>query len=590
MIYRTHNCSELRTAHIGKHVVLSGWVMRKREHGGLIFIDLRDREGITQLTASESKSPAALFALIQQIKNEYVIRIEGTVVERPAETKNPKLATGDIEVEITKCEVLNECKQLPLEVNKNDEISEAITIKYRYLDLRRERSRSFIILRDKVITFLREFLHAKGFIEVETPFLSKSTPEGARDFLVPSRIYPGEFYALPQSPQQYKQLLMVAGFEKYFQIARCLRDEDTRADRAAEHTQLDMEMSFVDRSDVEELLDELIIKVCEKFSDKKLLAAPLPRLSYFDVIRDYGTDKPDIRFEMKLVDVSDIAKKSDLHVFKDVVENGGITRAITAKGCADFSRKKVEGLVEYAQQLGAKGLVSFHILSGSVKSPVAKYFNEKVMHELKKRTGAETGDLILMVADKPKQANAVMAALRSHLAEILGLKDPNILGFCIVHDFPMFEWDEQNKRYDPVHHMFTKPKDEDLSKLDTDPLDIISTQVDVVCNGYELCSGSMRNHRRDVQEKIMGLVGLSKEEMDHKFGHLLAALEFGAPPHGGAAPGIDRLLMMLAGTDRLRDVIAFPKTQMGRDLMMDSPSPVSEEQLKELHLKLDIEE
>jgi len=590
MVYRTHLCNELRISHVGQNVVLSGWVMRRREHGGLIFIDLRDREGITQLTIDRSKSNPGLFALVQQLKDEYVIRVEGVVAERPADKKNPKLATGDIEINITRCDILNECKGLPFEIDKDDEIPESFTVTYRYLDLRRERTRNIIILRDRLISFIRQLLHGKGFVEVETPLLSKSTPEGARDFLVPSRIYPGKFYALPQSPQQYKQLLMVAGIDRYFQIARCLRDEDTRADRVAEHTQLDMEMSFVTRNDIEDLLNEIIIKVCEKFTDKKLMYKPLPRLTYHDVMNDYGTDKPDIRFEMKIADLTDHVKNSDFNIFKEIIASGGAVKAINARGCADFSRKKVDALIEKVKELGGKGLASLHFSAGGVKSPVAKFFSAGTIEAIRKDMKADAGDLVLMLADRPQQALAVMGGLRLHLGDELKLKDPNLLGFCIIHDFPMFEWDEVNKRYDPVHHMFTSPKEEDIPKLDTDPLAVISTQVDLVCNGYELCSGSIRTHKREIQEKVMRLLGLSKEEMLEKFGHLLEALEFGAPPHGGAAPGIERLLMVLVGTDRLRDVIAFPKTQTGRDLMMDSPSPVTEEQLKELHLKLDLEE
>jgi aspartyl-tRNA synthetase len=590
MTYRTHNCSELRLSDVGQNVVLSGWVMRKREHGGLVFIDLRDREGVTQLTIDRSKSDPELFARVLALKDEYVVRIEGDVVERPAETKNPKLATGEVEVNITACDVLNECKQLPFEIDKDDEIPESFIVTYRYLDMRRDRTRKLLILRDRLLAFIRDLLHGKGFVEVETPLLSKSTPEGARDFLVPSRIYPGRFYALPQSPQQYKQLLMIAGIDKYFQIARCLRDEDTRADRVAEHTQLDMEMSFVTRDDIEDLLDEIIIKVCEKFTDKKLMQTPLPRLSYREVMTSYGTDKPDIRFAMKLLDVTEEVKQSDFNIFKKIIAEGGAVKAITAKGCADFSRKKVDALIEKTKDVGGKGLASLHFFADGVRSPVAKFFPDDVIEAIRQRTKAEAGDLVLMVADAPDKALEIMGALRLHLADELQLKDPNLLGFCIIHDFPMFEWDEINQRYDPVHHMFTSPREVDIPKLDTNPLDIISTQVDLVCNGYELCSGSIRIHKRDIQEKVMSLVGLSKEDMQQKFGHLLEALEFGAPPHGGAAPGIERLLMVLVGTDRLRDVIAFPKTQLGRDLMMDSPSPVTDEQLKELHLKLEMDE
>jgi len=587
MVYRTHNCNQLSKEHVGEHVVLSGWVNTRREHGGILFFDLRDRWGITQVTMDQSQVSEELFHDGNSLKNEYVIRLEGEVIKRPEANINKKLTTGEIEVSVKSLLILGKSKSiLPFEINKNLPLSDEISIKYRYLDIRREVTKELILLRHELVRFVRNFFYEKSFIEVETPLLSKSTPEGARDFLVPSRLHAGDFYALPQSPQQYKELLMVGGIDKYFQIARCLRDEDTRADRAAEHTQIDFEMSFVSRDDVIAVIEELIISLSDKFSDKKLMSDPLPRLKYHDVMNEYGTDKPDLRFDMKLVDISEDVRDSSFKVFSSQVANGGVVKSINAQGCSHFSRKDMDDLVKLAGVYGAKGLAWFNVTDDGLVSPIAKFFTDEQKKTLADKMNAKPGDLLLFVADKLDIANVALGQIRSHLGDVLKLKDENILAFAIVVDFPMFEYNEDEKRLQPLHHMFTLPKKEDLHLLDTAPLDVISNQYDLVCNGYECCSGSLRIHTRELQEKIMSMIGITGEEQIEKFGHLLEAFEYGAPPHGGAAPGVERTLMVLTGATRLKDTVAFPKTQNGRDLMMNAPSNVSEEQLRDLYLRI----
>jgi len=586
MLYRTHKCNQLTKKNIGEEVVLSGWVNTVREHGGILFVDIRDRGGVTQLTMDLSKVSEDLFKQMDSLKNEYVIRVEGDVLERPEKNINQKIKTGEIEVSVKNLVVLSACeKNLPFEINKSIPLSDEISIKYRYLDLRREETKNFILLRHKMIHFVRQFFNEKSFIEIETPLLSKSTPEGARDFLVPSRLHSGHFYALPQSPQQYKELLMVAGMDRYFQLARCLRDEDTRADRAAEHTQIDFEMSFVNRDEIIAIIEDLVTQLAEKFSDKKLMSKPLPRLKYHDVMNQYGSDKPDLRFDMKLVNISEEVKDSDFKVFSSQVENGGVVKGINAKGCGHFSRKDLDNLVNLVKIYGAKGLAWFNVTEDGITSPIAKFFTDSQKEAVIKKMNAEPGDLLLFVADKLNTANISLGSLRSHFGDVLKLKDENILAFAFVVDFPMFEYDEEKERLQPVHHMFTLPKKEDLHLLDSKPLEVISNQYDLICNGYECCSGSLRIYTRVLQEKIMGMIGISEEERNEKFGHLLEAFEYGAPPHGGAAPGVERMLMVLTGATRLKDTVAFPKTQNGRDLMMQSPSDVSKEQLRELHLR-----
>ncbi len=587
MVYRTHNCSELTKEDIGKSVTLSGWVHTRREHGGILFIDLRDRWGITQLTIDHSKVSEELFEVFNALRNEFVIKADGEVTARPEENINKKLNTGDIEVSVTSLSILSKCgSSLPFEINKNLPLSDEISIKYRYLDIRREVTKNFIVLRHEIVRHVREFFYRKDFVEVETPLLSKSTPEGARDFLVPSRLYPAHFYALPQSPQQYKELLMVGGVDKYFQIARCLRDEDTRADRAAEHSQIDFEMSFVTRDDILDILEELVVGLAGKFSDKKLLFKPLPRFKYHDMMNQYGSDKPDLRFDMKLVDVSEEVKGSDFKVFTSVVKKGGAVKGINSKGCSHFSRKDMDELVKLVGIYGAKGLAWFTVTEDGVNSPIAKFFSDEQKKNIVEKMDGKPGDLLMFVADKLNTTNIALGHLRSHLGDLLKLKDDNVLAFAFVVDFPVFEYNEEEKRIQPVHHMFTLPKEEYIDKLEEEPLEAISTQYDLICNGYECCSGSLRIYTRELQERVMEMIGISKEEREEKFSHILEAFDFGAPPHGGAAPGVERMIMVLTGANRLKDTVAFPKTQNGRDLMMDSPSEASTEQLRELHLRL----
>lgn len=564
---------------------MSGWVHRRRDHGRLIFVDLRDRYGITQIVFSADRAPEA-YEAAKALRSEYVIRVQGEVVPRPADMRNPNLKTGDIEVWAGRLDVLNPSKSLPFEIDVERPVPETANLKYRYLYLRRQSVQERLIMRHRITHWVRNFLNARGFIEIETPLLSKTTPEGARDFLVPSRNFPGTFYALPQSPQQYKELLMIAGFDKYFQIARCLRDEDPRADRQPEHTQIDIEMSLVTREDVLALLEEMIIGLVEEVSDRKLLFKPLPRIPYAEAIARWGSDKPDLRFGMELQDVSAIAAKSGFRVFADTVAQGGQVKGIVVPGLAGLSRRELDEVNARAQQLGGKGVVWLAVNpEGHVRASTS-HLEPEIAQSIVTATKANPGDLILLVGDTPKTVANVLGQLRLDFGDRLGLRDPQVVAFAFIIDFPMFEWDEERQRYDPVHHMFTRPRPDSLALLDTDPLAAISEQYDIVCNGLELASGSIRINERWLQEKVMQMVGLSLEEARSKFGHLLEALEFGAPPHGGVAPGLDRLVMVLTGTPALREVIAFPKTQRGEDLMMNSPIPASEEQLRELHLRV----
>lgn len=587
---KTHSCGELTVKNIGEKLTLAGWVHRRRDHGGLIFIDLRDREGLTQIVFDPEKSPAA-HETGGDLRNEYVIRVTGLVSRRPAGTENPNLTTGDIELIVSEVEILNTSKVPPFYINKDVEVDESLRLKYRYLDLRRPRMQNNIILRHRVVKFMRDFLDAKGFIEIETPILLKSTPEGARDYLVPSRLYPGKFYALPQSPQQLKQLLMVAGFEKYYQIARCFRDEDQRADRQPEFTQLDLEMSFVEEEDIINLTEELFTSLMETIKPEIHIVKPFPRLSYRDVIQRYGTDKPDLRFGMELADFSDLFTNSDFAVFKSVIDEGGEIKGICAQGCASYSRKQIDELTDFARSYGAKGLVTLSIgdkdSPDSIKSRIIKYLTKEQLNEMSARLGAGAGDLILIVAGPSKMVNTVLSALRIEMGQRLKMADPNLFVFAFISDFPLLEWNEE--RWEPMHHPFTAPKDEDMPLLDSAPGKVRAKHYDFVCNGCELSSGSIRIHQPDMQKKIFKLLGYTNEEIQERFGHLIEAFEYGAPPHGGIAPGIDRLIMLLAGEKTIREVIPFPKTQGAIDPMTNSPSPVSDEQLKDLHLKIEDE-
>jgi aspartyl-tRNA synthetase len=594
-LLKDHSCGELGKKDVGAEVTLAGWVDRRRDHGGLIFIDLRDKEGITQVVFNPETS-ADCHKVASQMRSEYVIRVSGEVALRPKGTENPKLPTGEIEVIARSAEILNPSKTPPFYINEEIEVEENLRLKYRYLDLRRARMKKNLELRHRVVKFVRDFLDARGFIEVETPILIKSTPEGARDYLVPSRVHPGKFYALPQSPQQLKQLLMVAGIEKYFQIAKCFRDEDTRADRQPEHTQLDLEMSFVEEEDILQLMEELFTSLVETVKPEKKLIKPFPRLTYAETMERYGTDKPDLRFDLELKDLSDIAAQSEFAVFRDAVAQGGKVRGICAPGCGDYSRRQLDELNKMVQGLGAGGLVTMSLGTAGqsldaltmeeVRSVAAKFLTLEQVKEMAKRLGANTGDLLLIVAGKPELVNMALSALRQEMGRRLKLTDPNLFAFAFIVEFPLFERGEREGLWQPMHHPFTSPKEEDIPLLDSAPEKVRARHYDIVCNGLELSSGSIRIHKPELQSKVFHLLGYSDQDIQERFGTLLEAFEYGAPPHGGIAPGIDRIVMLLAGEETIREVIAFPKNQNAADLTFDAPSSVSEEQLIELHLRL----
>ena len=586
-MHKTHTCGELRATNASQKVTIAGWVHRRRDHGGVIFLDLRDRYGIVQVTVNPDASKETL-EHVSNVRMEWVLQVTGAVQKRPAGMANPKMATGEIEIIAESVEVLNPAKVLPFMVSgENDLPDENTRLKYRYLDLRRERMVRNLVLRHKVIKFMRDFLDKQNFIEIETPILFKATPEGARDYLVPSRLYPGQFYALPQSPQQLKQLLMVAGMDRYFQIARCFRDEDLRGDRQPEFTQLDLEMSFVQRDDVLALVEQLYTEMIPALAPhKKLLASPWPKLSYRDAVERYGSDKPDLRFGMELTDVSDIFAKSEFKVFQSALEAGGLIKCIVAPGCAEYSRKEVDALTESAKSLGAKGLATLAVTGEGLKGTAAKFVKSEEAEAVKSKVNAREGDLILFAADQRAVVNKVLGGLRLIFRDNLSLADPNLMAFAWVVDFPMFAWNEEEQKWDTEHHPFTMPQLDDLPKFETDPDDILSDAYDMVCNGYEMASGSIRIHRSDIQLKVFQLLGLSGDQIEQKFGHMLEAFEYGAPPHGGMAPGIDRLVMLLADEPNIREVIAFPKNQAGRDVMADAPSEVEPKQLKELHIQI----
>ncbi|WP_052888194.1 aspartate--tRNA ligase [Thermogemmatispora carboxidivorans] len=587
--YRTHTCGELRREHCGQQVRLAGWVNRRRDHGGLIFLDLRDRYGITQIVCDPSRSQEA-YHVASELRAEYVIEVTGTVVQRLPGTENPHLETGDIEVVAATIRLLNSSRVPPFSISDDSRVEETLRLKYRYLDLRRSRMQKNMVLRHRLIKAMRDYLDERGFLEIETPILIKSTPEGARDYLVPSRLYPGQFYALPQSPQQLKQLLMVAGLDRYFQIARCFRDEDQRSDRQPEFTQLDIEMAFVDENDVMNLIEGLLIFLVEQVTQLRIKQKPFPRLSYEEALERYGTDRPDLRFELPLVTISDLAA-GNFGVFQQALAAGGTVKGIRVPGAAGYSRREVEELTEFARSLGAKGLVSLAISpTGELKSALTKFLPAEQLQAIVSRMQAGPGDLLLFVADRVEVCNEVLSRLRLRLAERLRLIDPQELAFCWVVDFPLLSYNEEERRYEAEHNPFSGMREEDVPLLETEPLKVRSHQYDIICNGTEIGGGSVRINIASLLHKVFSLMNYSDEQIHDRFGHMLEAFEYGAPPHGGIALGLDRLVMILAGEQTIREVIAFPKTQSAQDLLLNAPSPVDEQQLQELHLQVRTEE
>ena len=582
----------LKIQNVSDKVVLAGWVHRRRDHGGLIFIDLRDSSGIAQIVFNPEVTPE-IHALAESLRSEWVVQVTGVVRARPDGMQNPDMSSGDVEVEAENMQILNQSDTPPFSISDDSDVDELLRLKYRYLDLRRPQMQDILILRHKVVKFIRDFLDDRGFLEIETPILTKSTPEGARDYLVPSRLYPGQFYALPQSPQQLKQLLMVSGVEKYFQIARCFRDEDPRADRQPEFTQLDLEMSFVEEEDILELTEKMYSTLVKELAPNKKIPKKFPRISYQESMQKYGTDKPDLRFGLELFDFSDLFVDTEFRVFDSILNDGGIIKGFAAPGMASYPRRQLDDLNEFVKARGASGMIYISIRGDSlealnsedINSPISRFLSPELVREMANRCGAEVGDSILIIAGPQKSTNTSLSLLRNEIGARLELIDTDEVAFAFVTEFPLFEWDEDGSRWEPMHHAFTMPKNLDSVDLEANPDQIIAQCYDVVANGDELASGSIRISDPELQRRVFRLAGYSDDQIDERFGHMLTAFKYGAPPHGGIAPGIDRLVMLLSDKNNIREVIAFPKTQNAIDPLFESPSNVSDSQLKELEIE-----